>query len=211
MWIHIEKNFELNEKYKNGCSSLKTHRISTTIWQKHWELLKKNTEELGIQQKVLELALESLENSSKQSPELTREERTWLTQRSMKTICSTLKDSLKVLLETADIEMFNEHLNRYKPLEYTMEYYFQKPLKEMSLKEVIDGVVIMGGMSNWFDTIDYTDEGNHYTMLITHSLGLNNSKLNRMGIESLFETYGAKVESTISEKTIFMKMFKTNN
>jgi hypothetical protein len=190
---------------------LKTHRISTTISQKHWELLKKHTEEYETQQKVLELALESLENSSKQSPELTREERTWLTQRSMKTICSILKDSLKVLLETADIELFKEYLNKYKPLEYTIEYYFQKPLKEMSLKEVLDGVVIMGDMSNWFDTIDYANDGNHYTLLITHSLGLNNSKLNRMGIESLFETYGAKVESTISEKTIFMKIFKTNN
>lgn len=202
------KTFELNEKYRNGCSSLKTHRISTTISQKHWELLKKHTEEFETQQKVLELALESLEKSSKPSPLVTREERIWLTQRSMKTICSVLKDSLKVLLETVDIELFKEYLNKYKPLEYTMEYYFQKPLKEISLKELLDGVVITGGMSNWFDTIDYKDDGNHYTMLITHSLGLNNSKLNRMGIESLFETYGVKVESTISEKTIFMKIYK---
>jgi hypothetical protein len=187
---------------------LKTHRISTTISQKHWELLKKHTEEFETQQKVLELALESLEKSSKPSPLVTREERIWLTQRSMKTICSVLKDSLKVLLETVDIELFKEYLNKYKPLEYTMEYYFQKPLKEISLKELLDGVVITGGMSNWFDTIDYKDDGNHYTMLITHSLGLNNSKLNRMGIESLFETYGVKVESTISEKTIFMKIYK---
>ncbi|WP_292374079.1 hypothetical protein [Methanosarcina sp. UBA411] len=187
---------------------MKTHRISTTISQKHWELLKKHTEEFGTQQKVLELALESLENSSKQSPELSREERIWLTQKSMKTICPILKDNLKVLLETANIEMFNEYLNKYKPLEYTMEYYFQKPLKEISLKELLDGVVITGGMSNWFDTIDYTDDGNHYTMLITHSLGLNNSKINKMGIESMFETYGVRVESTISEKTIFMKIFK---
>jgi len=205
------KTFELKEKYTNGCSTLKTHRISTTISQKHWELLRKNTEEFGTQQKVLEFALENLENSSKQIPELTREERIWLTQKSMKTTCILLKDILKVLLETANIEMFNEHLNRYKPLEYTMEYYFQKPLKEMNLKEVIEGVVIMGGMSNWFDTIDYTDNGNHYKLLITHSLGLNSSKLNKMAIERLFETYGVRVESTFSEKTIFMKVFKANN
>lgn len=191
-----------------GCSTLKTHRISTTISQKHWELLQKNTKELGTQQKVLEFALESLENSSKQIPELSREERVWLAQKSMKTICSVLKDTLKVLLETANIEMFNEYLNKYKPLEYAMEYYFQKPLKEISLKDLLDGVIIMGNMSNWFDTIDYTDDGNHYTLLITHSLGLNNSKLNRMGLESLFETYGVKAESKISEKTIFMKIYK---
>lgn len=191
-----------------GCSALKTHRISTTISQKHWELLQKNTKEFGTQQKVLEFALESLENSSKQIPELSREERVWLAQKSMKTICSVLKDTLKVLLETANIEMFNEYLNKYKPLEYAMEYYFQKPLKEISLKDLLDGVIIMGNMSNWFDTIDYTDDGNHYTLLITHSLGLNNSKLNRMGLESLFETYGVKAESKISEKTIFMKIYK---
>ena len=69
------KAFEQNEKYRNGCSTLKTHRISTTISQKHWELLKKHTEKFETQQKVLEHALESLENSSKQNPELTREER----------------------------------------------------------------------------------------------------------------------------------------
>ena len=63
-------------------------------------------------------------------------------------------------------------------------------------------------MSNWFDTIDYTDDDDHYTLLITHSLGLNNSKINRMVIESPLETYGVKVESTISEKTIFMKVYK---
>lgn len=202
------KTFELKERYKNGCSTLKTHRISTTISQKHWELLKKHTEKFETQQKVLELALESLENSSKQSSALTEEERIWLTQRSMKTICSSLKDSIKVILETVNIEMFNEYLNKYKPLEYTMEYYFQKPLKEISLKELLDGVVITGVMSNWFDTIDYTDDDNHYTMLITHSLGLNSSKINKMGIESMFETYGVRVESTISEKTIFMKIYK---
>jgi len=187
---------------------LKTHRISTTISQKHWELLKKHTEELGTQQKVLELALENLENSSKQSPELTREEKIWLTQRSMNTTCIILKDNLKLLLETASFEMFNEYLANCKPLEYTMEYYFQKPLKEISLKDLVKGVIIMGSMSNWFDTIDYTDNGTHYKLLITHSFGLNSSKLNKMAIERLLETYGARVESTISEKTIFMKVYK---
>ncbi|WP_410510372.1 hypothetical protein RSJ42_13275 [Methanosarcina hadiensis] len=187
------------------------HRISTTISQKHWELLKKHTEKYETQQKVLELALENLENSSKQSPELTREERMWLTQKSMNTTCIILKDNLKLLLETASFEMFNEYLDKHNPLEYTMEYYFQKPLKEISIKDLIEGVVVMGSMSNWFDTIDYIDNGNHFKLLITHSFGLNSSKLNKMAIERLFETYGARVESTYSEKTIFIKIFKINN
>jgi len=53
---------------------LKNHRISTTISQKHWELLKKQSEKFETQQKTIEFALESLENSSKQSPALTLEE-----------------------------------------------------------------------------------------------------------------------------------------
>jgi hypothetical protein len=45
-------------------------------------------------------------------------------------------------------------------------------------------------------------------LALTHSLGLNSSKLNLTTFESLFETYGASVESRISENTIFMKVFK---
>lgn len=185
-----------------------THRISTTISQKHWELLKKHAEKLETQQKTLKCALECLENKSKQTPALTEEESVWLTQKSMKTMCTILKDNLKVLMETANVEMFNEYWNKYNPLEYTIEYYFQKPLKEISLKELIDGVVTIERMSNWFDTIDYTDDENYYTMIITHSFGLNGSRINKIGIETLFKNYGARIKSTISEKTIFMRIYK---
>lgn len=57
---------------------LQNHRISTTISQKHWELLKKYAEKFETQQKALEHALESLENSSKQNPALTEEENLWM-------------------------------------------------------------------------------------------------------------------------------------
>jgi hypothetical protein len=66
---------------------LKTHRISTTISQKNWELLKKHTKKFETQQKVLELALEGLENSSKQNVTLTEEEKLWMRLKWAKSVC----------------------------------------------------------------------------------------------------------------------------
>jgi len=188
---------------------LKSHRISTTISEKHWVLLHKLVEKYQSQQKTLEVALESLENSLKQSQVvLTREDKFWMAHRTVNTACFLQKDALKMLMETASIEMFTEYVARYKPIEYVVEYYLQKPLKECSLNEVIEGLVVCARISHFFDTIDNNDEENHFTLIFTHSLGLNASKINVMSFESLFKSYGVKVESTISGRTIFMKVFK---
>ena len=191
-----------------GCNILNNHRISTTISQKHWELLKKHAEKYQTQQKVLELALESLENSSKRNLASTSEERFWTCLESTKSICFIQKDVLKLLIETVDIKRLKEFASYNKPVEYAIEFYFQKPLKECSLKEVIDGLVIISRKINWFETVDCTNDGGHYNLMITHSLGLNNSKTTMIIFENLFKTYGAKTESAISEKTIFMRIFK---
>jgi len=193
---------------------VKKQRVSTTISQKHLELLKKYVEKYESQQKVLELALESLDsieslkNSSKMNQALTWEERYWTCLKSTKAACFIQKDGLRILMGSADIELFHEHVTKHKPMEYNIEYFFRKPLKECSLKEVIDGLVFIAIMSNWFDTVDYTDNISFYMLIITHSLGLNNSILNKDMFESLFKTYGVTFESTISEKTIFMKVLK---
>jgi len=113
-----------------------------------------------------------------------------------------------MLMETANIELHKEYVTRNKPIEYAIEYYLQKPLKECSLNEVINGLVVSARMSHWFDTIDYIDDGGHYKLKITHSLGFNNSKIVQICHDSVFKTYEAKIESVISEKTIFMKIFK---
>ena len=143
--------------------------------------MKKFVEKFETQQKTIEYALESLENSSKQNLALNREEkweeRYWICLKSTKLACFIQKDGLKILLETADIEQLKEHVNNHKPMEYNIEYYYQKPLKECSLKEVIDGIVIISKLSNWFDTVDQTEDKGLFTLVITHSLGLNNSKL----------------------------------
>jgi hypothetical protein len=187
---------------------LKKHRISTTISQKHWELLNKHVEKFETQQKVIELALESLENNSKQNPVSLWETRFWMFVKSTKSVCFIIKDGLKLLIETADIELVKEFVIRNKPIEYSIEFYFQKPLKEISLKEVMDGLVIVARMGNWFDSVDYTDEGGYYALMVTHSLGINNSKINLIMYENLFKTYNVRTESAISEKTIFTKIFK---
>ncbi|MDI9394824.1 MAG: hypothetical protein QM426_05135 [Euryarchaeota archaeon] len=183
-------------------------RISTTISQKHWDLLNKHLEKFETQQKVIEQALESLENSSKQNSSSIWETRCWMFVKSTKSVCFVLKDGLKMLIEAADIELVKEFVTRNKPIEHSIEFYFQKPLKELSLREVIDGLVTVAITGNWFDIVDCKDESSHHTLMIIHSLGLNNSKINVIMIENLFKTYGVKAESTISEKTIFIKIFK---
>lgn len=187
---------------------MKRHRIATTVSGKHWELLKKHAEKFETQQKALELALECLENNSKQFPELTAEQKYWLSCESMASMCCVQKDALKILMETANLERFKEYVTQNKPIECVVEYFYQKPLDECSLSELVDGLAIVFKISHLFDTIDYKNNGNYYIMILTHSLGLNNSKLNLATFESVFKTYGINVESRVSEKTIFMKIFK---
>jgi hypothetical protein len=187
---------------------LRKHRISTTISQKHWELLKKHVEKFETQQKALEFALENLENSLIQSPELSREEKFWIANRSVNTVVFIQKDALILFIETAYIEVFKEYVTRHKPTEYVIEYYFQKPLKECCLTEVIEGLVVSTRLSHFFDTVDHAEDGDHHTLIFTHSMGINASKINLMTFESMFKTYGVKADSTISEKMIFMKISK---
>lgn len=172
------------------------------------ENTKKNVEKFETQQKTLELALECLENNSKLCPDLTIEQKNWLFAESMDSMCCIQKDALKILMESANLEKFKEYVIQNKPIECLVELFNQKPLKECSLKEVIDGIKIVFRTSHLFDTIDSRDDGNYYLLIVSHSLGLNGSKLNLTTFESVFYTYGVDFKSIISEKTIFMKVFK---
>ncbi|MCC4769084.1 hypothetical protein FXV91_02340 [Methanosarcina sp. DH2] len=187
---------------------MNTHRISTTISQRHWELLKKHAEKYETQQKALEFALESLEKSSKQIQELTLEEKYWMRLRRAKSLVIIEKTAFKYLIETTDIEFLDKLFSQNKTIEYTIELYFQKSLEECSLNEVIDGLVINLNITNWVDTIEYTDNGGYYKLIITHGLGFAFSKLLATSIENMFKTYGVKAESVVSVKTIFMKILK---
>jgi hypothetical protein len=187
---------------------LKKHRIATTISEKHWELLKKHAEKFETQQKALELALECLENSSKQFPEFTAEQKFWLTCESISSVCCVQKGAIKIMMETVNFKRFKEYVTKNRPIECVIEFFLQKPLKECSLKEIIDGLALLFRTSHLFETINCKDNGDHYALALTHNMGLNNSRLNLETFESVFNTYDTYVESIISENTIFMKIFK---
>jgi hypothetical protein len=187
---------------------LKKHRIATTISEKHWEILKKHAEKFETQQKALELALEYLENNSIQFPELTFEQKFWLVFESIDSVCCIQKGALKILMETVDLKRFREYVTKNKPIECVLEYLLHKSLKECSLKEIVDGLTTIFRASHLFGTVEYNDNDDYYMLLLTHNLSLNNSKLNLITFESVFNTYGVNVESIISENTIFMKVFK---
>lgn len=187
---------------------MKRHRIATTISEKHWVILKKHAEKFETQQKALELALEYLENNSIQFPEITLEQKFWLVFESIDSVCFVQKGALKILMETADLERFKEYVIKKKPIECVLEYLLHKSLKECSLKEILDGLTTVFRVSHLFETVEYNDIDDYYMLLLTHNLGLNNSKLNLITFESVFNTYGVKVESIVSENTIFMKVFK---
>jgi len=52
------------------------------------------------------------------------------------------KDFTKILFETADTEKIRDYITREKPAEFAIEWYYHKPLKDGTLKEIIDAVVI---------------------------------------------------------------------
>ncbi len=96
-----------------------------------------------------------------------------------------------------------------KVAEYQLLLCYQKPLKDMSLKEVVDGVIITSRAGNWLESIEYMDDGNYYTIIATHNAkDTNVSKMFEIFFGTLFESYGVKTESTATEHSLFMKIFK---
>ncbi len=185
------------------------HRVCTTISAKHWELLKKYAAEYETQQKALEAALESLENGPKQKPGVSDEERFWQRMKELKAVVHLHKDLFHELVRTMDIDRINMLITKLRLAEYQIASYIQKPLTECSLKEVMDGLIVSCRLGNWFDTIEYIDEGSHYTLRITHSMG--DTKLSNgfeIFFQSLFKAYGVKAESKISVNSIFIKVYK---
>jgi len=191
---------------------LDKRRVNTTISTKHWEILKKQAEKYESQQKVLEAALESFENYSKKSPALSPEEQHWI--RIGREIMAPAvgiiihKELFKALIETADFELIAEVITNQKLAEHMGFWYFQRPFNKLSLKEVIDGLILYFKMGFLLDAISYTDEGNCYMLKITHSININYSKLLKMCIEDVLNVCVAKNESEIYEKNLFIKIYK---
>ena len=190
------------------------HRINTTISAKHWEILKKHTENFETQQKVLEAALERLENGSKQNPALSPEEHLWM--RACKELRSNLsvihKELLKELLRFG-FERICKMATERNFTELHIVLFCQKPLKECSLKEIVEGIVYTFRIVNLFEKIDYEDNGNCYLLNVVHTLGMGSLDVSmcfKFEFEKLFEICGVKTESNIYENGIFMKIYKNS-
>jgi hypothetical protein len=124
--------------------------------------------------------------------------------------CIVHKDIMKALIETSDSERFKEAIRNYKPFEHLIAHYYQKPLQKCSLKEILEGLIFFNMTGNLLDTIKYTNEGDHYILRVVHSLSYNCSTMLKFIFENLFEKCGVKNESEISEKVVFMKIYKNS-
>lgn len=184
---------------------MEKHRLSTTISQKHWELLKKHSCRFETQQKALEHAMEMMENGNGKS--LTPEEKLWIHYGcEMRSICGVTREMLRTFLNSSDIESVFQATR--KMMIYFIEDHYQKPLRKCSLKEILDGLVFNGRVVNWFESVNYEDKEMYYCLRFVHSFSLNSSRLNNGWIEELFNEYGKKTESYISEHSIFVKVYK---
>ncbi|AXV40889.1 hypothetical protein [Methanobacterium sp. BAmetb5] len=192
---------------------MKKRRINTTISQEHYKLLKKHVEKHGTQQKVLETAIECLENNSKQYPPLSIEEKFWMRiGREIKDLLVIFnKNTARMLLETADIEGFREYVNDQKPLEFTCEWWYNKPIKELSLQELVDGIIMGMNILGPKDTINHIENDDCHTIIITNNLGINMAKIMAMEFESLFKSYNTQAEIHFSKRAVFLKIFKRSN
>lgn len=172
-------------------------------------LLKKYMEQYGTQQGVLEHALDNLGNNQKQIPELSPEEQFLLRAFEDKLTVNMEKGMFLMLMDAADVKKFESFFSRNKTyMAYSLEFNYQRPFKELNLKEVLDGLVLQAKVSSFFDRYNYSDDGDYYTLKIYHSLGMNGTKLSLIIIENVFDAFGAKYESTFSDKTIFVKIYK---
>lgn len=188
---------------------MKKQRINTTISQKHHQILTKHAEKFGTQQSVLEHALENLENISYQKSELSPELELWMQIYKIKDMISVLpKDYTKTLFDAVDMPYLREYIKNEKPGEFAIEWYYGKPLKECSLQEIINGIILNLKMQNSIDSINYLDNDDHFTINITHSMGVNCSKALVMINKSVLKSYGIHYESQFSERSIFFKILK---
>jgi hypothetical protein len=191
---------------------VKKYRLSTTISQKHWALLKKYSEKYETQQKALERALECLDSNSMISSLVTEEDKAWLQvgRDLMPLMVLMPKEQCKMWAETADMDQYLDFVDKYRPIEFTIEFYNQKPLKACTLPEVIDCIILNCKISNNVDTISYADAGDYYELIITHTLGINVSKCHVMLHGSVLRSYGVRFEHTLSERTVFFKIYKND-
>ena len=189
---------------------MKKYRVNTTISQKHKELLQKQLKKYGTQQRTLEHALENLEENSHQTYNLSAEEKHWLRlyQEIREIITILPKDFTRILFETAEIEDFRKFIKKMKQMEGALEYHYGKPLKELSLQEIVEGMLLNINLQGSADTVDCIEKKDYYNINLTHRLGIFSSQAVVIMYGSLFDSYGAKYNTYFTERSVFFKLYK---
>ncbi|OPY25536.1 MAG: hypothetical protein A4E28_03080 [Methanocella sp. PtaU1.Bin125] len=168
---------------------------------KHYGLIKKHLETYETQGKVLEHALESLDNSARSGPAPAGEKAPGR-KADDSSAGPIQKYALMMLLDTLDLEKTGEYIARVKPTVYALEYIYHKPLKECSLKEVVDGLVVTSRALDWYDKVECLEDEGRYTFKITHTMGPNASRIIQMVDENLLYTYDARFETIVSDNGV---------
>ncbi len=190
---------------------MRKNRICTTISARHWGLLRKHLEKFMTQQKVLEAALEKLEESSSRDSELRSDEKLWndMGKELRHNLCIIHKDVIKEVFKSGGFERMAKKSAEMNLMEFQVIFSCKKPLKECNLMEIMEGIVQSYRLVNIFDTIEYEDLGNYYLLIIFYNLDIGTCTMNIMsGFEKLFRKCGVKTESELSENHFFMKIYK---
>ncbi len=189
------------------------HRVNTTISARHWKILEKHTETFETQQKVLESALENLENSSKQNP-LSPEDDLLLRYRKEYgfNLCVLHKTIIKEFLKFGGFDRIIKIVDGMNMIESQVVFFCKKPLIECTLREIMEAIVHNFRLANIFDIVEYEDHDTFYLLSITHYLDLGGSSQTSLKLlfEKLFEKCGVTTESELSENNLFIKIYKNS-
>ena len=142
--------------------------------------------------------------------QLSKEEKLWIrVGKEIKDILTIFqRDLAKMLLETADMEQYREYIKNVNPAMFAVEWYYNKPLKECTLQEVINALILNIKTQSSADTINCTENDHFYMIHLTHNFGIKASEMLAMMNYMALESYGAKFESNFSERSIMFKVFK---
>ncbi|MDD1774698.1 MAG: hypothetical protein LUQ24_04155 [Methanobacterium sp.] len=185
---------------------MKNYRVNTTISMKHHAILKKYTKKYGTQRSVLEHALEL---NQRQNREFSEEEKIWMSMYQIKNLLTVLPEDLtRLFLNNSDINRIQDYVKNETPVEFAIEWFYTKPLKECTLIELVEGIILNIKMQSSAKTINYQELDEYYTINILHELGLNGSKTIIIMNESALNNYGANFERNYSERNVFFKIYK---
>ncbi len=75
----------------------------------------------------------------------------------------------------------------------------------------MDAVILNIKIQGSSDSLTYKEDENSHDINLAHSLGINASKMLEMMNGSVFDSYGVEFESNCSERSVFFKVFKSDD